>query len=89
MRILFMQPKTLFILIVTLVVIFMYVKRNQLEALGVPSVFADTFIFWHDNLELIYLFAGIIFVIMVGLIVHETDLSKALDRKFNIPIHLK
>jgi hypothetical protein len=88
MKILFMQPKTLFILIVTLAVVFMYVKRNQLVSLGVPSVFADTFIFWHDNLEMIYLFAGIIFVIIVGLIVHETDLSKSLDRKFNIPINI-
>ena len=88
MRILFMQPKTLFILIVTLVFVFMYVKRNQLESLGVPRVFADTFIFWHDNLEMIYLFAGIIFVIIVGLLIHETDLSKALDRRFNIPIKI-
>jgi hypothetical protein len=83
-----MQPKTLFIAILTLIITFMYVKRNKLEAMGVPGVFADTFIFWHDNLELIYLFAGIIFVIMIGLIVHETDLSKSLDKRFNKPINL-
>ena len=88
MRILFMQPKTLFILIITIVILFMYVKRNQLESMGVPRVFADTFIFWHENLESIYLFAGIIFVILIGLIINEIDLSKALDRKFNNPIKL-
>jgi hypothetical protein len=83
-----MRPKTLFIVFLVIVIVFMYIKRNQLESWGVPSVFADTFIFWHDNLEMIYLFAGIIFVIIVGLLVHETDLTKSLDRKFNTPIKI-
>lgn len=89
MRILFMRPKTLFIFLFTLLIIFMYIMRNQLESWGVPSVFADTFVFWHDNFDMIYFFAGIIFVIMVGLIVHNADLGKSLDRKLNNPINVK